>query len=218
MPDGRHVIQVLAHGRVGHQQVVTYQPGYQLGVVIIQSQFAAVGARVLGAEHGMIAAAPLGDIVKQGGQVQQFHARQPAHEFMAQRELRLPVARLAECVDVLQYLERVFIDRVNVKHVELHQPGDALEQGQHGAEQPVAVHEAQHGAGARSLQQFEKTFTALRGKPAAAGRSARSRRSVPALSPAQTRRRCRSRKGSSSSSGVCNGSGAVISRRLLTVL
>ena len=58
---------VLLLRGVGHQQVVAHQPFDLRGVALGQPVRRAERARVVGAELGVVAAAPLGDVVEQAG-------------------------------------------------------------------------------------------------------------------------------------------------------
>ncbi|MNM96677.1 hypothetical protein D3C81_1091640 [compost metagenome] len=62
------ILNVAALGGHRHQQMTTHQPGDQLGLAGIQPMDFGELQHVLRTEDRMVAAAPFGDIVEQGGQ------------------------------------------------------------------------------------------------------------------------------------------------------
>jgi len=90
------------------------------------------------AEFGVIAASSLGDIVKQGREVQKFLALEPAHEPGAQG-IFVRHLGYGETPHVAHDDQDVLIHRVHVKQVVLHAAHDAAERRQVESEQSVLV-------------------------------------------------------------------------------
>jgi hypothetical protein len=113
-------------------------------------------AHIERAELGMVAAAPLRDVVIDGGHVEQPAALETRHELGAQRKL-VRELRHGEAAQVAHHHEDVLVHRVDVKKVVLHLSHDAAELGQVVAEDAVLVHapELVHDA-ARLLQDVQK--------------------------------------------------------------
>ena len=63
------IVDIAAEGGVAHHEMVTHQPGDGLGLFSAEPQPRPQPQRNLGADHRMIAAAALGDVVKQQRQV-----------------------------------------------------------------------------------------------------------------------------------------------------
>ena len=82
------------------------QPGDGLGLALGEAEPRAQGARDLGAEHAMIAAAALGDVVQQHGDIEDAARRDPLEQAGGERMIVLelpcsicasrPIARI-EC-------------------------------------------------------------------------------------------------------------------------
>ena len=118
------------------------QPGDQPGVVAAHAVLEHEGFGIQCAEFGMIAAAPLGDVVKQSGQVGEFGCRQRPHDFRAAR-IFVIVSGQRKAPQVADHEQRVFIDRVGMKEVVLHAADDAAKGGDVAAEYAIAVHAPQ---------------------------------------------------------------------------
>ena len=110
-------------------EVVGDQPCDELGVLGRQAVRAAEAARVALAERRVIAAAALGDVVEQPGEVEHFLALEVGDEPRAQRVL-VRVLRLAEAAQVADHHQDVLVDRVDVEEVVLHLADDAAERRQ----------------------------------------------------------------------------------------
>ena len=68
--DGLGIVDIALEGGVAHQQVIQHQPGDLLGLLIAEAQPRAQLLGDLGAEFRMIAAAALGDVVQQHGEIE----------------------------------------------------------------------------------------------------------------------------------------------------
>ena len=90
----------------------------------------------------MIAAATLGDIVKQTRQIQHFLALEVGDQPRAQRVL-VRMLRLGEAPQVAHHHQDVLVDRVDVEQVVLHLADDASERRQVLAEHVVQIHPPQ---------------------------------------------------------------------------
>ncbi len=150
------IVHVLLLRHRGHGQVVLDQEGHEVGVLLGKAVAPAEAPRVDGAEGGMVAAAPLGDVVEQRGDVEQPAALEAAHELAAERKFVREV-RHREAPQVSQHHEDVLVHRVDVVEVVLHLPDDAPEFGQVGAQHVVLVHASElvHDA-ARLLQDVQE--------------------------------------------------------------
>ena len=77
----------------------------------------------------MVAAAALGDVVEQAGEVEHFLALEIGDQPRAQRIL-VRVLRLGEAAQVADHHQDVLVDRVDVEEVVLHLADDAAERRQ----------------------------------------------------------------------------------------
>ena len=123
-------------------QVVAHQPGDQARIVRGQALLETERLRVHRAELGMIAAAPLGNVVKQRGEVGDFAARQLLHDARGFRQLMV-VTRDREAAQVAHHEQRMRIDRVGMEQVVLHAPDDAPECRDVAPQHAVGVHAPQ---------------------------------------------------------------------------
>ena len=123
-------------------QVIAYQPGDQARIVRGQALFETECLRVHRTELGMIAAAALGDVVEQRGEVGDFAARQLLHDARGFRQLMV-VTRDREAAQVAHHEQRMRIDRVGMEQVVLHAPDDAPECRDVAPEHAVGVHAPQ---------------------------------------------------------------------------
>ncbi len=99
-------------------------------------------ANLFGAKVRMVAAAALGDVVVEGGDVEQPRPLEAAHQLAAQRELVRELGH-REAAQVAQHHQDVLVDRVDVEQIVLHLADDAAELGQVAAEDAVLVHAAE---------------------------------------------------------------------------
>ena len=90
----------------------------------------------------MIAAAALGDVVEEPGDVQHLGPREVGHQARAQR-IFVRVLRLGEAPQVADHHQDVLVDGVDVEEVVLHLADDAAERRQVAAEHAVLVHAPQ---------------------------------------------------------------------------
>src|SRR4029453_11578451 len=90
----------------------------------------------------MVAAATLGDIVEQAGEVENLPAREVGNEPRAERIL-VRMLRLGETAQVADDHQNVLVHRVHVEEVMLHLADNAAESGKVIAENAVLVHPPQ---------------------------------------------------------------------------
>ena len=90
----------------------------------------------------MIAAAALGDVVEEPGEIEHFLALEIGDEPRAQRIL-VRVLRLGEAAQVADHHQDVLVDRVDVEEVVLHLADDAAERRDEMAEDAVEIHPPQ---------------------------------------------------------------------------
>ena len=128
-----------------HQQVMAHQPGDQLRFARIETVQFGKFQHVLRAQHRVIAAAALGDVVEQGGNQDQFRMGQARPQLDAQR---VAGARLffGKALQLEHHADGVFIHRVGVEQVELHLPDDVRPLRHIGPQHAVAVHRQQPAA------------------------------------------------------------------------
>ena len=142
LADDRRVADVAFLGSQRQGQMVADQPGDQPGVIAAHSVLQHKGLGIQCAKFGMIAAAPLGDVMKQSGQVGEFGCRQCAHDFRAARKLVI-VSGQGKTSQVADNEQRVLVDRVGMKEVVLHAADDAAKGGDVAAKHAIAVHAPQ---------------------------------------------------------------------------
>ena len=153
--DGR-VGDVPLLGGQRQQQVLLHQPGDQPRVVAAHAVLEAERLGVDRAELRVVAAAALGDVVEQPGEVRDLGLLEPLHDLGAAREL-VVVARQREAAQVLDHEQRVRVDRVGVEQVVLHAADDAAERRDVAPEHAVAVHSPQLvGDALRGAQDLEE--------------------------------------------------------------
>ena len=133
---------VLALRRGAHQQVMAHQPGDPFDVAGGEAQPRAEIPRILFAQHRMVAAATLGDVVEQRRQQQHLGLGQHGPDLAAKRELA-PCRRLGEARHVAQHAQGVFVDGVDVKQVVLHPSEHLAERRQDRRQQTMAIHAPQ---------------------------------------------------------------------------
>ena len=118
------------------------EPDHQLGVLLGQSVRLAEAARVDHAQERVVAAAPLGDVVKQPGEVQHLGTLHLADQPAAQRVLVRHLGH-GEAAQVAHDHENVLVHGVDVVEIVLHLADDAAEGRQVPPQHIVAVHAAQ---------------------------------------------------------------------------
>ena len=123
-------------------EVLRDQPGDQLAVLARRPCARQKRRASRAPERRMVAAAALGDVVEQPGEVEHFPALEVGDEPRAQRIL-VRVLRLGEAAQVADHHQDVLVDRVDVEEVVLHLADDAAERRQVAAEDAVQVHPAQ---------------------------------------------------------------------------
>ena len=132
---------LLLRGR-RHREVLADEPADELGVLARQAVRAAEPPRLALAERRVVAAAALGDVVEQAGEVEHLPAREIGDEPRAQR-IFVRVLRLGEPAQVADHHQDVLVHRVDVEEVVLHLADDAAERRQVMAEDAVQVHPPQ---------------------------------------------------------------------------
>jgi hypothetical protein len=146
-----HVGESTDHGRIGqvlllrsggHLEVVFHQPRHQVGVLGGDAMRAAEPQCIGTPQRGVIAAAPLGDVVKEARQIQHLRSREVGHQPRAHRVL-VGHVRDREPAQVPHHEQDVLVDGVDVEEIVLHASDDPAECGQIQAEHPEAVHAAQ---------------------------------------------------------------------------
>ena len=156
--DRLEVGEVAFEGGRRHQQVIAHQPRHRLGLRRIEPQPRTDAQREFGAEHAMVAAAPLGDVVEQHRDIE--HA--PRVDLVEDRGRQRMIVGEPSLLDVGEQsdrADRMFVDGIMMIHVELHLRDDAAEIGHEAAEHPRLVHPAQHRFGiARAGQHVEEQF------------------------------------------------------------
>ena len=143
---------VLLLGDGGHGEMVLHQKLHQLRVLRCKAMRAAETPRFAPAERGMVASAALGDVMKNGRDIQQPVTLQAAHEAAAQR-IFVRMLHHGEAPQVPHHGEDVLVHGIDMEQVVLHLPHDAPEGRQIAAQDAVLVHAPQlvHDA-ARLLQ------------------------------------------------------------------
>ena len=151
---GNHlgVAGVLLLRGARHRQVHFHQPGDQFAIGLVEAVPTAKPPCIDRAQFGMVAAAAFGNIVKQGGQVEQFGFVEVGDQAAGERKL-VRQRRHGEAPYVAQHGEDVLVDGVDVKQVVLHLPDDAAERRDVAPQQAVAMHRAQRPGDAQRLAQ-----------------------------------------------------------------
>jgi hypothetical protein len=136
------VAQILFLRGCRHHEMLFHQPGHQVGIGLGQAVGFAESQGIGFTQLGMIAAAPLGDVVKQRPEIEQFGFVELADQTAAQREF---VGQFRHCktAHVAHHLEDVFVHRIDMIEVMLHLAGDAAERGDVAAENVELVHAPQ---------------------------------------------------------------------------
>ncbi len=153
---GLRIVYVATKRGVGHHQVMTHQPGGGFGFFRVETESRPQALGDLGAQHGMIPAPTLGDVMQQDGDVERAARRNFMDDFTGYGH---DIGHLA-LLDTMQDAERedgVLVHRVDVIHVVLHLRDDAPEVGNETPEDAGFIHAAQHHLGvARVRQQIQK--------------------------------------------------------------
>ncbi len=121
--------------------MVAHEPRDETRVVTREALLEAERLGIDAAEFGVVAAAALGDVVKQRGEVDDLGPLHGRHESRHLRQLVLE-ARQHEAAQVAQYEQDVRIDGVGVEQVVLHAANHAPERRDVTAEHAVQVHAA----------------------------------------------------------------------------
>ena len=152
---GDEILDRLGVGEVAlergrrHQQMMAHQPGDGLGLGRIEPEARAELQRDLGADHAMVAAAALGDVVQQHRDVEHPARRDLAEQGGRQRMIVGFSSPRSIARQQPDRADRMLVDGIMVVHVELHLRDDAAEVGNEAAEHAGLVHPAQHHFGSR---------------------------------------------------------------------
>ena len=122
--------------------MVAHQPHEQVGFVLAQEMVGSEAAGVFHAQLGMVAAAPFGDVVKQGGQIQHGFALESVHQGAGKRQL-VAVRFQSQPAHIAHHHQDVVVHGVNVEQVVLQQADDFVPLGQVMRKRAVEVEEAQ---------------------------------------------------------------------------
>jgi len=171
--DDRGVADVFFLRGARHHQMHVHQPGDQLAVRLVELVLSAEPACIDGTQFGMVAAASLGNVVEQGGQVEQLGLVERGDQAAGKREFVRQI-RHGEAPHVAQHGENVFVDRVDVEEVVLHLPDDAAECRDVATEQAIAMHRTQRPGDADRLAQQRHEQGAMQRVGAKCGIDARA--------------------------------------------
>ena len=119
--------------------MLPHEPRHQAGVVTTHPVLQAECLRIHGAQHRMVAAAPLGDVVKEPRQIGDLGFLQRLHDAAAEREF-LVEPRQCKAAQVLHHEQRMGVYRVGVKEVVLHASDNSPERRNVKAQNAVGVH------------------------------------------------------------------------------
>ena len=131
--------------------MIAYQPDDDFLFRIIQAQIVQRLLRQNGSFFRVVSPRPFSDVVQQDGDVQG-----------AARLDERRVRRLFRALQKFQRFQRVFVGRVNVVHIELHLPRNALEHGNHLAQRAGVQHCVQNALRPFGQQNVEKHRARLR--------------------------------------------------------
>jgi hypothetical protein len=120
--------------------VVQHQELDQLHVLAADAVVAAEALHLERAEHRVVAAAALGDVVEEGGDVEHPGPVEGRGELRAERVL-VGVLGDEEPAHVAQHHDDVLVHGVDVEQVVLHLPDDAAEDPEVAAEHAGVVHQ-----------------------------------------------------------------------------
>ncbi len=126
--------------------MVLDQPGDGLGLRVAEAKARAERARDGGAGDRVILDAPLGDIVQEQGDDERGSIVDRQQNLAGERMLARK-ALLLDVDEIADGAQQMFVHRVVVVHVELHQGDDLAEVRHEAAKHAALVHEAQHDLG-----------------------------------------------------------------------
>ena len=132
--------EVFLLGDARHRQVLGDQVLDQRRVLAGDAVVAAEAPRLAHAELRVVAAAALGDVVEEGGDVEHPRPVEGRGELRAERVL-VRVLGDQEAAHVAQHHQDVLVDRVDVEQVVLHLADDAAEHPEVAAEHAGLVHQ-----------------------------------------------------------------------------
>ncbi len=130
---------VLALRGNAHDQVPAHEPRDEVDIGIGEPELGAERARLFLAEHRVIAAPALGDVVEHRSEQQQLGLVESAPDRGRDRKFRAR-GGIAETRDIAQHAQRVLVDRVDMEEVVLHASDHAPERRQQRGEHAVTVH------------------------------------------------------------------------------
>ena len=134
------VRDVAPEGGLRELEVVADQPGDKPAVILVKPVHAAEAQRLSLAEHGVMAAAPLRDVMEERSDGEEHGLLQAVVDVVEEDELLLFPVIMGEVPDVLQCHDGVLVDSVEVEHVELHLSHNLLPLLQVFGEHSVDVH------------------------------------------------------------------------------
>ena len=144
--------QIAFLGGHRHGEVLTHQKAQQPLVVAGDAVGTAEAQHVALAQLRVVAAAPLGDVMKEGRHDQQPGRLEIAHQLAAERVL-VHVLGHHEAAQVAHHHQRVLVDRIDVEEVVLHPAHDVSEGGEIASQHRPLVHQPQRvGDAGRGLQ------------------------------------------------------------------
>jgi hypothetical protein len=145
-----------------HGQVLLDQELDQLRVFAIDTMVAAKTPRFLGPEFGMVAAATLGHVMEQCGNVQHPGFVEGRRQLRTERVF-VCMFRNEKAAHIAQHHDDVLIDRVHVEQVVLHLPDDAPEHPQVTPQHAGLVHQPERvGLALGFLQYLHEGFAVHR--------------------------------------------------------
>src|SRR5690554_1444053 len=137
--DDVRVCNVLALGGHGHEQVVLYQPGDQLGIPFAQVMPLAESLGINGAQLGMVATPALGDIVVKAGNIQGVQLGKPVNQPRGQGVFCLGLGA-GQSHHVADYPHGMGVHGINMEQVVLHLADDLAKLRQVAAQHVVLLH------------------------------------------------------------------------------
>ena len=143
---GEHlgIADVLALSHIGHEEVLAHEPAHQFPIGGLEAVALGKCLYVLGAEGGVVAAAPLRDIVVEPSDVEKFGLGNLAHALVG-HGVAILGALVEEAPQVPQEQHGVRIHGVDVEKIVLHLSDDAAEFGQIASEHAIAPHARELG-------------------------------------------------------------------------
>ncbi len=123
-------------------QVTAHQPRDETSVVRRQALFEAERLGIDGSKLRVVAAAALGDVMKQCREVADLRSRQLLHDARRFGKLEV-VARNSEAAQIADYEQRVRVYGVRMEQIVLHATDDAAECRDVAAEHAICVHASQ---------------------------------------------------------------------------